>query len=783
MAGPLPTLPGQINTAILTPPPGDKSVELFDFIFGDNWSSLFTTLGTHTPNVLFDLLQAFNTVVMAGVSVVVVYMLFIGTMGTAHEGTALGKRYNSVYVPFRIALSMAMLAPLPNVGISMLQVMGLSLASMSFGGASTLTTAATTFMVDNGGGLVGRPNPANEMESIRKTVIENLVFQQYQSREMGLTFPSTYFSVKWEGTTSHSSGESGKGISSTGRGEWVYTFNASQGINLNTAKGEAGTVRVYCNNNADNLCTVRKNAMTGFINNLVPVAQSIMNGSYSNGGFQHNSNASKAYANSISGMRADLEGRTSDNYEAYLAKVKQSIDESGWMFLGAFYWTIDAANNEATEIYSNRSSATSVNWDKMKYQNDGHLMSYIDRVGKMLRLQPTSAEDISLMANALTPQEVLNITSHGVAENETSTVGVMPSADSVMGLIGTGSIKWNEVLTNIVSAPFKGLLDYMIGGLASEKHDPLSSMSSVGHSMIMTGEAFLLLGTGIDVAKEGMNAGAIAAKSDSAVGIIGGLFGGTIPLEVIRAGAVKAISYVVMALQAAAIPLIVAGVGLAFYLPMVPFMLYTFGVLTVLILTIESIVLMPMWGAALAMPDGEGMLGQTGKQGFTLLLGILLRPPLLVIGFFMSFLIMAGIGKILGFLLLIATGGVLAGHFVGPVTVVAMLIISSVFIISVAHKIFGITTWLPDNAMRWTGQQIQNLGEGNDAKGIGGVVAGHVSTGGNTARMMGAGASGAKNPGGKELDGSQGNGSGDEKSGSTNAKSKDLASGTKGGSD
>lgn len=60
----------------------------------------------------------------------------------------------------------------------------------------------------------------------------------------------------------------------------------------------------------------------------------------------------------------------------------------------------------------------------------------------------------------------------------------------------------------------------------------------------------------------------------------------------------------------------------------------------------------------------------------------------------------------------------------------------------VAHKIFSITTWLPDNAMRWTGQQIQNLGEGQDAKSAGTVIAGHVSGIGSTARMGGIGTGG-----------------------------------------
>ena len=167
------------------------------------------------------------------------------------------------------------------------------------------------------------------------------------------------------------------------------------------------------------------------------------------------------------------------------------------MFLGAFYWTVDSANTEATEIYSNKSSATSVNWNKMKYQNDGHLMAYIGRVGDMLRLKPTSPADISLMANALTPKEVIDLTGNGIAGNVTNSppatmaTGALPTTDQMVALVGSGSIDWKHGFVNAMSAPGKWLLHTMIGSLTTGENDPLSSMSSIGHLMIGTGEGVM----------------------------------------------------------------------------------------------------------------------------------------------------------------------------------------------------------------------------------------------------------------------------------------------------
>jgi hypothetical protein len=109
---------------------------------------------------------------------------------------------------------------------------------------------------------------------------------------------------------------------------------------------------------------------------------------------------------------------------------------------------------------------------------------------------------------------------------------------------------------------------------------------------------------------------------------------------------------------------------------------------------------------------------------------------------------MQGVGNVLGYIMLVATSGVLSGHVVGLVSALSMIIIVGTFMIAITHKVFGITTWLPDNAVRWFGQQIQNLGEGSDTKGVGTVVAGHIGTSGRVAGDSGLGRPGLGSVGG-----------------------------------
>ena len=46
----------------------------------------------------------------------------------------------------------------------------------------------------------------------------------------------------------------------------------------------------------------------------------------------------------------------------------------------------------------------------------------------------------------------------------------------------------------------------------------------------------------------------------------------------------------------------------------------------------------------------------------------------------------------------------------------AFTVIAGSLTILYAHKLFGLVTWMPDNCMRWIGQQVQNLGEQSDVQ-------------------------------------------------------------------
>jgi conjugal transfer/type IV secretion protein DotA/TraY len=179
-----------------------------------------------------------------------------------------------------------------------------------------------------------------------------------------------------------------------------------------------------------------------------------------------------------------------------------------------------------------------------------------------------------------------------------------------------------------------------------------------------------------------------------------------------------------------------AGVLLAFYLPALPWILWMSALIGWLILIVETLFAAPLWAVGHLIPEGDGFAGQHGRQGYMLLLGVLARPPLMVVGFFTSLIIFSVFGNFVGYCFSIFHSSVTAGHAVGVVSTIVQIIILTSAILVFSHKIFSLMNILPERVCNWVGQLNQNLGEESDPAQVrGAVVAGGgvISKGGGAA--------------------------------------------------
>ncbi len=199
-------------------------------------------------------------------------------------------------------------------------------------------------------------------------------------------------------------------------------------------------------------------------------------------------------------------------------------------------------------------------------------------------------------------------------------------------------------------------------------------------------------------------------------------------------------------LSGAMFVLFLCGLVLLYYVPLIPFILWTFGVVAYLIIIIESLIAAPLWAASHALPRGDGFVSDQARQGYSLLLNLAIRPPIMVLG------LMAG-----GVLMLIVTPFVIKSFEIyavalvtnrmevtGFITYVILTVVLVLFVVGVIQKTHSLIWEAGDRVIQWvtsTGRSTNDISDERNlalmvgqAKSSTGEVVGKGSAAANAAR-------------------------------------------------
>lgn len=150
---------------------------------------------------------------------------------------------------------------------------------------------------------------------------------------------------------------------------------------------------------------------------------------------------------------------------------------------------------------------------------------------------------------------------------------------------------------------------------------------------------------------------------------------------------------------------LIAGVLLAFIVPMLPFTKFFFSILTWLASLFEAIVLVPFMALAFLTPKGEGFAGPNTRNAFFLIFQVFLRPILCVIGLVASMILFYVAAKFLNASFYEATSGV--GIYEGSAMKFMQKLVYSIMyaalIYTAANTTFKMIEHLPKHALRWMG--------------------------------------------------------------------------------
>lgn len=721
----IPTLdPGSVNDAIL-PPSTDLTIGYLARIFGENWQHYIIGGGTPegSASVLFHLTGVFNSVVLFGVAAMIVYISMIGVVGTAHEGTPLGKQYSTLWTPIRSAFAVFLLAPLPGGGgMSIVQAVVLAMVYFSIGGADMMQREAVQYMANNAGSIT-QVEPSDDEVNLAKHLLVISMAQNYYVHMRGQSVMQPY-------TSTWVSDDSGvRGLSSAifpqfneqraarDSGKWVIRFGEptpqyavlpedgswfDMSLMDSGIRGhDMGKIIIACQNKADAICQARVNAVQTLAQSVYPIGALFVT-SYKNGApIDLTAHAVLPFRQAINTYTAqmrqaainELNGGDSQ-YRVNLQRYATRAQELGWVTLGAHYWTIANFNHEAMEKVKQGPSYELPKIDKLVSSNFSDLKDIFLQLQAFEAKYRVSAEDQNLARGP-------HISDGGTWDNFT---------------------EWMSKPHTVIAAS-----KWLTEG------EPVQKLQSLGHIMIDVG--YVMYGAAIvgDAAAGLINKSPLGAAVDAATDNKSTAAATEGKSESKGRGVInRLVGSITGFLKSVAIPLFILGLVFAFYLPSLPFIFWIMAVIGWFIQVFEAFVAAPLWAAAHAVPEGEGVAGQHGKQGYMLFLAILMKPALMVFGFFLSYELIIIVGKLIGDLFGIYATGLQAGSASGPVSMIALLAILLALIVIAGHKVFGLITWLPDNALRWVGQMVQNMGEG-EAEGrtraAFGAVFNHTSTG------------------------------------------------------
>lgn len=191
--------------------------------------------------------------------------------------------------------------------------------------------------------------------------------------------------------------------------------------------------------------------------------------------------------------------------------------------------------------------------------------------------------------------------------------------------------------------------------------------------------------------------------------------------------------------------MVAIGFVTAYYIPVLPYMIFTFGSIAWLMAVIEAMIAAPIVALGITHPEGEGPFGK-GEQAIMILMNVFLRPSMMIIGYIAGitvsyvsvWIINAGFNNVIQYITGNqvadkATGGLLT-HDPTPIGTYnpsdptsmitlgytgwagiygfffSVLIYTTMYLI-VVQRSFTLISVLPDKVLRWIGGQAESAGQ------------------------------------------------------------------------
>ncbi|MDR3423856.1 MAG: DotA/TraY family protein [Alphaproteobacteria bacterium] len=690
---------------------GTATASMYDPFNGTTWlqTSFIAMLGYYSDAIL--IVAAF----------ILFYHLTAMVVETAHHGTPMGKRASQIWAPIRLVVAIGLLVPI-NGGLSAGQYIVIQMAEYGSALASNTWNVFLTAMISGDQAkAVAPPGP------LETKVAEDII--RMQACQIAWNSYVTSYNTGGMQLQQMATPSSGSAIMLGNISGTKYSFSD------NSAGGQdicgwyfipaAGNSNTLLQSAIDGQTTAVQTLFSGQgqqaaqeVCQVLPGSDGTLSGTVCN--IPDPTTAGNSPTASITAYSSNFRGAIFTYQQAVntamasltdtigIADSAGTIEKYGWVMAGAFLNTITRVQAELSQAAHDSAILTSPprigylfdpnasqSADDFRYKVADAMQNFDFYEGQAF-INNTSNQDAQCAAglgvgvaggneaNGL--DEFFNIIDSIAAQN-----GVWSSGSSCDGTAsGTKTFAFG----------------IQLGGASSK--DPLAQMAALGQDNLKTA---------IDIASYYMGKETVTKSRAAHAMSIATHKGASAAMEPYRpyAGLIVLLFWM-------------AGFTLAFILPLMPFMRFSFSVLGWFFMIIEAVIAVPLVALAHLNPEGEGLPGQA-KKGYFFIFNLFLRPVLTVFGLICGLIMFLVAVSFINYAYAIAVVG--AGGTASGMAAMGRLVYSILYVIILyicANHAFQLIDHLPENALKWMGAEAQTTAKMGDAAEVGQTVSGAMQT-------------------------------------------------------
>ena len=636
------------------PDSSDLSVSFLSQIFGSLTGGGNDAFGASVA--------VFNGAILTIGGILAAYTILAGTLGTAHDGEMLGKKFSSVWIPIRYALGTALVLPVMKGGYCLMQaivmwitIQGISLANMTW----------TEY--------VKIPPLVSSISAKSKGLITGLVIETYAANVCVEAFKKVIEATKLDGDRLELAKNHVFASSKNADGSYVFgnqkngpeTMAASDcGVVTvpvkppppknnkaptgNGVKGLDGISVMFTDVNTDPVRTAHVKATE----NVVAKTKEL---------------AIKAIADPESVKYSQLEAIAEDyvktiqdattatlSNSSTTTNMTEAASKQGWFMAGTWFTKIINTQNSINIAAADMATGQG----KRKVPNTANIK---------IRVQVSTEMARGLTALARNDSDAKDLASNPSGQKRENPHEAENSS-------GFGS-KIAKMLT-------KSMTGLNLEELKDDKRHPIVLMNAIGTKMM----DFFLNTMYISVA---------------AIGAVGFFSLGT------AGSAATILSSFLLAPLAI---LFTTGISLAYILPNLPILIWMGIIIGWTIMVVEAIIAAPLWAIMHLHPNGDDLTGR-GGNGYMLVLGLLLRPVLIIFGFIAAIILSGLFGELLNKIYFEVFSSSQMGGSMGFFSMIAGTAIYAVIMYTILTKTLSLMHVIPDQLMRWIGGGGEQLGQ------------------------------------------------------------------------